>query len=162
MKGLFAKIPTWSKLTIQAKYFVIAILIVGSIGIWLPLLLSIALGQQINHYEIPINITTFYVSIYFAGCVDYIMNILDNKDEKKQGKSDFLTYLALILVAIFFVVTTVWLKLQDHFIIPLLLALLGTSIALILWWKNNVKNPLFVDVRDKRSEEQEEIMDSLG
>lgn len=150
----------WSDLSVLTKYFIIAIILVGSIGVWLPIILSIGLKKPLQFHEIPINLTTFYVSIYFGGCVDSILKLLDTK--KDNGKSIVLNLVGLILVSIFLVVATVWLNIEGLFWIALFLAIVGTVIALRLWWNNNVDNPLFVDIRDIRSEEQDEIMDSLG
>jgi len=139
----------WSNLSVLTKYFLIAIILVGSIGVWLPIILSIGLKKPLQFQEIPINLTTFYVSIYFGGCVDSILKLLDTK--KDNGKSIVLNLVGLILISIFLVVATVWLNIEGLFWIALFLAILGTVIALKLWWDNNVDNPLFVDIRDKRT-----------
>lgn len=158
---MFERIFTWwSNLSVLTKYFLIAIILVGSIGVWLPVILSIGLKKPLQLQEIPINLTTFYVSIYFGGCVETILRLLDTK--KENGKSIVLNLVGLILIAIFLVMATVWLNIEGWFWIALILAVMGTVIALKLWWDNNVDNPLFVDIREKRSGEQEEIMDALG
>lgn len=159
MKSILTKIIK-RDLTPQAKYFLIAIILVGSIGVWLPILLGIGLNKDFQLQEIPINLTTFYVSIYFGGCIDSILKLIDSKHE--NGKSTALNHIALILLSIALITATIWLNIVGSSLIALGLALFGTFIALKLWWKNNVDNPLFIDVRDKRSEEQEEIMDSLS
>lgn len=160
MMSFLKKTPRWSKLTIQTKYFLIAIVVVGSIGVWLPVVLSIALKKDIQLQELPVNLTTFYVSIYFGGCVDSILKLIDTK--KENGKSIILNLVGLILISFFLVIATIWLNIENQLVLAIILASLGTFIALKLWWVNNVDNPLFVDVRDKRSEEQDEIMNSLN
>jgi len=129
-------------LSIQAKYFFIAIIGVGSIGIWLPFLLALPLGKSIPPDSIPINLTTFYVSIYFGGCVDFMLKQIDDI-ENSNRKSTILNILALILLSFALIITTVWLSINDYITVSILLSLIGVFIALRLWWINNTENPNF-------------------
>lgn len=131
-------------ISVQGKYFVIAIIIVGSIGIWLPFVLAIPLGKTVPLESISINLTTYYVSLYFAGCVDYILRKLDTI-EKGGTKSTVLNMIGLILLSIALIIVTVWLSVNNYVAVPIGLALVGTVIALRLWWVNNKENPTFSD-----------------
>lgn len=131
--------------SIQARYFWIAVILIGSAGIWLPIVLSLALGENLDRSEIPMNLTTFYISIYFAGCVDGIFKTIDLLDNKYEIKSKLLNIILLILISFFLVITTVWLSVKNHFWIPLSLSVVGAIIGLWLWWDNNTENPTFSD-----------------
>lgn len=131
--------------SIQTRYFWIAVILIGSAGIWLPIVLSLALGEDLNRSEIPMNLTTFYISIYFAGCVDGIFKTIDLLDNKYDIKSKLLNIILLILISFFLVITTVWLSVKNHFWVPLALSVIGAIIGLWLWWDNNTENPTFND-----------------
>jgi hypothetical protein len=131
--------------SIQTKYFWLAVILIGSAGVWLPLILSVALNQPIDWSETPLNLTTFYISIYFAGCVDGIFRTVDILENKHDIKSKLINIIALILLSIALVISTIWLSVKDYFWVPLLLSLLGAFLGLKLWWKNNTDNPTFND-----------------
>lgn len=121
---------------IQPKYFWIAIVLIGTIGIWLPFLL----GDEVRLKDIPILFTTYYISLYFSGCLDSVINRIksfNSKDEKKDLTNHFLNSISLIVLAIFLVVATILLNKNEYFVIALILSLIGTLISLRLWWKNN-------------------------
>ena len=130
------------KISLKAKYFIVAIIIVGSIGIWLPFILAIPLDEEISMKSIPINLTTFYISIYFAGCVGYILNQIGESDLFKS-KHKVMNMIFLILLSFALILTTLWLSVVNYVVLPIVLALIGTIIALRLWWLNNNENPTF-------------------
>jgi hypothetical protein len=139
------------KISIQAKYFLIAIIGIGSMGIWLPFLMAYVVSKEIPLDTIPINLTTFYISIYFAGCVDYILARLG--DMQSNTKSVFLNMIALIILSFALIISTVWMSINGKIVFPTLIAIVGTVIALILWWKNNTENPNFDErIRDEAEE----------
>ncbi|MEQ3676073.1 MAG: hypothetical protein ABNH19_12880 [Dokdonia sp.] len=139
--------------SIRTRYFWIAVIFVGSAGVWLPVVLSAALGKTIVITEIPMNLTTFYISIYFAGCVDGIFKTIDVIENKYDVKSKLFNLVILILFSLILVVSTVWLTVKDEFWIPLILSLVGAFIGLKLWWENNSENPTFAEeVREEARE----------
>lgn len=126
---------------IQTKYFWIAIILIGTIGIWLPLLL----GESITLKEIPMLFTTYYVSIYFSGCLDSVMNKIKEMKTSNQHElvSRFLDVIGLIILSIALVVATILLNKSKYHEIAIAISLVGTIIALFLWWKNNTENQTF-------------------
>lgn len=129
-------------LSVQAKYFWIAIVCVGSIGIWLPFLLAIPLKQTVDVNTIAINLTTFYVSIYFSGCIDFMLKQIDNI-EHSNTKSKLLNIIFLILLFIGLIISTIWLSVLKYVTLPIILSGIGSVIALRLWWITNLDNPTF-------------------
>jgi hypothetical protein len=129
-------------MSVQSKYFVFAIIVVGTIGIWLPFILAIPLDKDVPVSAIPINLTTFYISIYFAGCVEYMLKILDDL-EVHNIKSKVLNIIGLILLSLALTLTTIWLYVEKEIFISTVLATIGAIIALRLWWINNTNNPTF-------------------
>ncbi|WP_405571143.1 hypothetical protein [Winogradskyella sp. Asnod2-B02-A] len=139
--------------SLKTNYFWVAVILIGTAGIWLPIILSLGLGEEVKIQEIPINLTTFYISIYFAGCVDSIFKNIDFLDNKYELKSKLFTIVILILLSILLIVTTIWLKIKSHFTIPLILSLIGAFIGLRLWWNNNKDNPTFSEIIRTESNE---------
>lgn len=137
--------------SLKTNYFWVAVVFIGTAGVWLPVLLSLGLDEKVKVEEIPINLTTFYISIYFAGCVDSIFRNIDFLENKYELKSRLFRIVILILLSIVLVVSTVWLKIKSHFFIPLLLSLLGAFIGLRLWWNNNRENPTFSEIIRRES-----------
>jgi len=140
--------------SLKTNYFWAAVVFIGTAGIWLPIILSLGLGEEVKILEIPINLTTFYISIYFAGCVDSIFKNIDLLDNKYELKSKLFTIVILILLSIILIVTTIWLKIKSHFALPLILSLIGAFIGLKLWWDNNKDNPTFSEIIRKESNEK--------
>ena len=132
------------KLSNQAKYFWIAIVIIGTIGIWLPIIFELAGGEPVTWFNLPLTFTTYYIAIYFSGCVDSMLKLFDEVVE--EPKSKLLNFIFMILVSIALLIFTIWLNLNDKFILPLMLSLMGTVIALKLWWENNEENPTFGEI----------------
>lgn len=129
-------------LSVQAKYFWIAIVCVGSIGIWLPFLLALPLNQIVSIDTIAINLTTFYISIYFSGCIDFMLKQIDNI-EHPNTKSNLLNIVFLILLCFGLIISTIWLSVLKYTALPIILSSIGSIIALRLWWITNLDNPTF-------------------
>ena len=129
-------------MSVQTKYFIFAIIVVGTIGIWLPFIIAVPLDKDVPISAIPISLTTFYISIYFAGCVEYVLKIIDDF-ETNNAKSKVLNIIGLILLSLVLTLTTIWLYVENEILISTILALIGVAIALRLWWINNSNNPTF-------------------
>lgn len=133
------------KISVQAKYFWLAIVFVGSIGIWMPMIIYKLLDKTFTFENLPIYLTTYYVSLYFAGCVDFILKQFEDID-LVNAKSAVLNIIFLIILSFALIITTIWLTISGYFFIPIVLAVLGTLIALRLWWVNNSDNPIFAEI----------------
>ncbi|MFV8282570.1 hypothetical protein ACNKXS_13555 [Christiangramia marina] len=134
---------------IETKYFWIAIVVIGTIGIWLPFLL----GSEVKLSELSILFTTYYISIYFSGCLDSVINKIKNL--KRHDQNDdiikrFLNVIGLILGAIGLVIATILLNKNGLYGWATFVALIGTMISLSLWWKNNWEDKTYDQrLRDK-------------
>lgn len=121
----------------QSYYFLIAILIIGSIGVWLT---PIVFGK-FNPSKFSINLTTYYTSIVVAGCMDFILKKVDS--DSSNSKSQILKALFWLLIVIFWIWLTIELSSKNHIVLPLILSILGTLLSYSLWWHNNLDNPNF-------------------
>jgi hypothetical protein len=132
----------------QLLYFVIAILIIGSIGIWLPPLLE----GKMDLKSFSINLTTFFTSIVVAGSMDFVLKSIDSDAENLKSK--FLKSVGGLLATIgWIVLILVFLTINKWITIPLIMACLGTIVSLKLWWDNNLDNPIFNEKIRKETKE---------
>lgn len=132
-------------ISLQLKYLGLAVIVMGSMGIWLPFILSALLNVESPIDMLPINLTTFYVSLVFAGCVESILKYIQNSDNLSDIKHNAINMIGLILLVFAFIIATVWMTLKSQFILPLSFSIAGTIIAISLWWKNNKNNEDFND-----------------
>jgi len=150
MKELFIQMWTFLKnpikyipsLSIKTKYFLLAVVIIGSIGIWLPILIEQIFLKQITVSSIPQNLITYFITILFAGSIDYFFSQL-NKLKVDGIASIFLDLIGLLLLSLGIVFVGVFLSVYQHIFWALLVGLTGVLIAYRIWWLANVDNPNF-------------------
>ncbi len=65
-------------MTIRAKYFIIAVIIIGSIGVWLPIGLEALIERKVTFHNVPSNVITYFVSCYLRASIDYFLGKFDN------------------------------------------------------------------------------------
>jgi O-antigen/teichoic acid export membrane protein len=126
------------------KYFLLAIIFFGSAGVWIPLLIAWLRDMDFDIQSMPVSITTFYISIFFAGCMESILTRID--EAATNLKSHILDMLSLIFGAIILVFSTLWMNAGGALVAPLLMSVFGTVLALKLWWKNNRNKPTFNEI----------------
>lgn len=131
----------YSSIALIDKYFVFAILIFGSVGIWLPFII----GQEFKLNNLPINLTTYFVSILFAGGFDLILQYIDNdKDSKTKSKVlDIVVILCLSSVLIYYIIK---LGLEGNLLLSIPLAFVGTLISFKIWFNSNKDKPTFNEI----------------
>jgi hypothetical protein len=129
-------------LSIKTKYFLLAVVIIGSIGIWLPILIECLFLKKITISSIPQNIITYFITILFAGSIDYFFSQL--KKLKVDGlASIFLDLIGLLLLSLAIVLIGVFLSVYNHSYWSLIVGFIGVVIAYRIWWLANVDNPNF-------------------
>ena len=127
---------------LQTKYFLIAVVGIGSIGIWLPIIVEALADKKVTFQNIPPNITTYFVSILFAGCIDYFLTKI--KELTSHGiASVFINLIALVLFSFALVIGAVILNIFKLNFLSLLVGIIGTLIAYRIWWIANINNPNF-------------------
>jgi hypothetical protein len=129
-------------MSIQTKYFLIAIVFAGSSGIWLPLIIEGLVKGTCTYHSIPQNVITYFVSLVFAGCIDLFLSKL--KEISIDGLlNHFLNILMLLVLSIGLILSAVILnvKYQDNW--AMLIGVIGILISYYIWWKSNTENPNF-------------------
>lgn len=129
-------------MNVQSKYFLIAVIIIGSIGIWLPIGIEALVDKKVTFHGIPPNVTTYFVSILFAGCIDYFLGKL--RELNISGIAGvFLNLILLSLLSFGLVIGAVILNVLNQDFYSLLLGVIGILISYRIWWIANVNNPNF-------------------
>ena len=132
----------YSRLSIRTKYFLLAVVFIGSIGIWLPIVIEKIFIGTITPQSITPNIITYFITILFAGCIDYFFNQI--KKLKVDGiASVFLDLIGLLLFCIILVIVGIFSNVYKHIFVSFIIGLVGTIIAYRIWWLANIDNPNF-------------------
>jgi hypothetical protein len=129
-------------MNLQSKYFFIAVVFMGSIGIWLPIGIEALVDKKVTFHNIPQNVTTYFISILFAGCIDYFLSKL--RDLSIGGIATvFLNLIVLIIASISLVIGAVIFSVFKQEWWSLVLGISGVAIAYRIWWIANINNPNF-------------------
>ncbi|SKA13762.1 hypothetical protein SAMN04488128_1021031 [Chitinophaga eiseniae] len=129
-------------MSIKAKYFFIAVIIMGSIGIWLPIILEAIIEKKVTFHNVPPNVTTYFVSLLFAGCIDLILGKI-NKLNINGLVNVILNILFILLLGLGIVVGAILLNIYKYDFWALLLGIVGLLISYRIWWIANDGNPNF-------------------
>jgi hypothetical protein len=129
-------------MSIKTKYFLIAVVLIGSIGIWLPIGLELLIEKKVTFHNIPSNTITYFVSLLFAGCIDYFLGKI------QQLNIDgiigvFFNLISISLLGIALVVGAIVLNIYKYDLYSLILGLIGIFISYRIWWIANEGNPNF-------------------
>ena len=124
---------------IRIKYFWLAVVGAGSAGIWLPLF--IALFKDIRKYpftEIPPNLTTYFLGILMAGCIDQGLKLFE--DEANRSKSEFLNIIIVLCITFFLLLTSVLGSINEQYIVASAASVVGVALAIKVWWNVNISS----------------------
>ena len=123
-------------------YFVITVIVLSSMGVWLPFALDYFKGDSISietKQALAGNILTYYLSLFFIAVIDRILHI--SKDERYKHKiTEILIMSLVILVCIsltYISFRSVAHKLYDK---AAYYACIATAVSYIIWWIANWKN----------------------
>jgi hypothetical protein len=122
---------------IRIKYFWVAVIGAGSAGIWLPLL--IASFKGISNYkftEIPPNLTTYFLGILMAGCIDQGLKIFE--DEANRSKSEFLNIIIVLCLTFLLLLLSVLGSIFEYHFVASIASIIGVIFAIKVWWNVNI------------------------
>jgi len=130
------------RISIQTKYFLLAICLIGSAGIWLPIIIELIVEKKVTFHNIPQNVITYFVSLAFAGCIDLFISKLRNITIEGIA-NHFLNILFLFLFSLSLVTLTIYLNVTKNDGWSLFLGIIGVAISYRIWWISNSENPNF-------------------
>ena len=122
-------------------YFVLAIVIFASIGVWLPYCFEVMKGSDHKQYDIVQNLVTYFIAIFVSASLDYILTVID-----KQLASKKLILLGVVLVNVLIYFGTAYILFKNSSgksVNVVGYAVLGVIISYVMWWIANFKNSNF-------------------
>jgi hypothetical protein len=124
------------------RYFLIAIIGMGTCGIWFPFILSMYVGNLEYHDATP-NIITYFISIMFTGSIDYGLRIIKAINNKEYSKITNILYntITIIPITFFYTWVVVHQQLNHNYKLAFTLATIGAIISWGFWWFLNKDNP---------------------
>ena len=134
---------------IQRKYFIVAVIILGSSGIWYTIILDALVNKQFCFTKIPSNITTYFISLLFAGCIDYFLDKINTLkvngllDSSGNLANEFLNTVYYVLGGVGLVTGAILLDVFGLPILSLIVGVLGVLLAYKVWWLANINNQNF-------------------
>ena len=113
-------------------YFIIAVVLIGSLGVWIPQVFYLFDEKPIESKVLYQNLTTYYIAIIVVSSTDLALTIIRSiRLANKIGKM-----LLLILVGIisaFLFICNCYLLWKDK-PTSIIFILIGVTIAYVLWW----------------------------
>lgn len=125
----------------QFLYFLIAIVIIGSIGIWLPQLFYYVKSKEIDIPHLYQNLTTYYSAILAVGLTDILIHLVRNKDVTHKTTRVLLLVLFGLLAFTYFgyICYSVWIEKKNLFLV----SLIGLFMSYVIWWISMSNAELF-------------------
>ncbi len=116
-------------------YFVITIVIISSIGVWLPFAIDYFAGTITPETKnaLPGNLMTYYLALFTVSAIDRTLVIIDNTNYNYR-KTEFL--ISIIVSLIFIGITFMAFKNIFHkdFATANVYAVIGTILSFVIWW----------------------------
>lgn len=117
-------------------YFVLAILLIGSMGIWIPPIIEKVGTGNWDYFNALQNTSTYFITILVAGCIKLVARIV-NHGKGKNPLGIILILLLIIVVAIGAVVGACFAIYFKSQFWAELIAISGTLAAYTMWWISN-------------------------
>lgn len=130
------------KLINQLLYFVFTIIILGSVGVWLPLAIDFFPTNTLSpesYTTFPSNLLTYYLSIFFIALVDRVIYIVKEDDYKhKITEVLIFGFIALACFGLtYFAFSKIYQKQYDS---AFSYCFWATMLSFIVWWVANRKD----------------------
>lgn len=125
----------------KTKYFWFVTALIGSAGIWLPILVTMISKKEIKWEEIPPNMVTYFLSLIVSGCADKGMKLFENLTTNSNTvlrQSEFLNVLIVAIVGLLLVLFSVMSSVFDHIVLAYILSGVGVFGSLKVYWDANV------------------------
>jgi hypothetical protein len=92
-------------------YFIIVVLVIGSIGAWISLAIEKLFSNEISEQAIkslPGNILTYAVGIFATAVVDRVIHLFKQTGKYSSNELEFMILLGFVLIAIWIVYLTLY------------------------------------------------------
>jgi len=125
------------------RYFIAAVVFLGSCGIWLPPIIAGYSDVDFGLKDFTPNIITYFCSILFAGGIDNGLKISKaiNEREFDSIMPTLWNTLYILIGTIIFAWIVIHLHVNKHDIWSFILGIVGMIISWLIWWFVNRNNP---------------------
>ena len=124
------------------RYFLLAVLFIGTIGIWGPIVTEIIDKGKVDSHNVPPNMITYYIAIIFTSSIDFFLVLL-KKEQRDTLPRDFINVLTLILLAFGSALLGTFLHLKKYDFCAYFIGSIGILVSWRVWWIVNVNNDSF-------------------
>lgn len=137
-------------------YFIVIIMVVGSIGWVASIIVELRSPNGIIHGNILLNMSSYSLAILATGLVDFMFH----KDNDAIIKPLNILAFGLLLLGIFLF----WLSTEVHVILAYIISGLEILIAWVVWWMANSRNATLTDesffqIQSKKSQNLNKKLD---
>lgn len=130
------------KLTNQIVYFVFAIVVLASMGVWLPIIIDVFNFSMIRTETfniIPNNILSYSLSIFSIAVIDRFIYMVDLDRYKHKKLEVLISFIVVLVVGVFVFMTFYSLK-NNNASAAMYYSIIGSCISFIMWWFANYKD----------------------
>jgi hypothetical protein len=127
------------KTFLVSLYFVIAIVIFGSIGVTIPYVLDDINNEENIIQNLNQNLITYYIAIFLTTSIDYFMKLIDETGNKKKIKLLILVLLNIIIIS--FTIYRMYKNSKYKIDYIPFISIMCLIITYVGWWIANYKNP---------------------
>ena len=127
----------------QFLYFLLAVVFLGSMGIWLPLAIDYFPSNKLSKNiiaSIPNNLLTYYLSVFFISLIDRIRYMI-NDQRYKHKETEILISAIVVIICIYLTYCSFSLNYQKKYDEATQYGIYATCLSLIVWWIANAKQP---------------------
>ena len=121
------------------QYFIFAVVIFGSAGIWLPAIIDSLFGEfgytDNSHKNVLQNITTYFLSIIVAA--SYVRIAIIHKSDYSNKVGRIFAVVGFFSIALFAVVFNSIFIYLNEIKLAEYIAIAGILFAFYLWWRSN-------------------------
>jgi hypothetical protein len=127
------------KTFVVSLYFIIAIVIFGSIGVTIPYILDDIHGEKNILSNLNQNLITYYIAIFLTTSIDYFMKLVDESGNRKKMKLLILVLLNILIISL--TIYSMYKNAKYKFDYVSLISIICLLITYTVWWIANYKNP---------------------
>ena len=119
-------------------YFIIAVVFIGSIGVWLPLIIDHASNNPTDKLSLYQNLSTYYMAIFVAGCIDLILLSIQKIQEATNPVGAILFLILLLFISVGSIVLISFLIHDGNEEWAKRVSVVGVIAAYVMWFWSNI------------------------
>lgn len=123
----------------KGKYFIYLILMLGTSGIWLPVLMDMLQQKEFKCGSMSLNMATFFLIMLTSNSVDKGLRAVSS-NLGKISNNDLLNIIIIPISAFLLLFFSVLTAMHNLEILSLIISIIGFIFSLVYWWNANKDN----------------------